>query len=177
MKNSDEIVEKTPQLRDQVKSRAGDVAVIIIAGAVLLAIGRAGGVALMRLVSEGNSIELIRPRPRETEIYVGEEAGNISLDIPSPPASKLLFAGRTGGSPPGTSYRFVSEVAIDSVVEYYRNEMPSRGWRELEDHSRNYSEHYEGAALVFTRERGRLTMIWISPGEVEGPTMITILAR
>ncbi len=142
--------------REPVTGRA-----LAIGGVIVLtfAIGRYG----LRPLAEGVAAP---PRaPDETRLTAAR-------DIPRPPRSELFASGDAAGDPHRVLLRYTSQAGVAEVADFYRREMPSRGWRPMDVQAAQAG--YPGAILGFSTLAGSWCMITISR-MAEGGVGVTIL--
>jgi hypothetical protein len=141
-------------------SAAGRAALIGAALALTFLIGHYG---------LGPVVEGLAPRPRgETETRVAA-----ARDIPVPPRGALYASGDSAGDPHRVLLRYVSQAGVEEIADYYRREMPARGWTPIDVEAAR-AEFPDGAILGYSALAGSWCMITISK-MAQGGVGVTIL--
>lgn len=138
---------------------AGRVALIAVVAALTLVVGHFG----LRLAAVG-----FAPGPRGAS----ETRLPAARDIPVPPRSELYAAADAAGDPNRVLLRYVSQAGVDEIADYYRREMPARGWTPRNADAAQ--KGYPGVVLSYSALAGTWCMITISK-MAEGGVGVTVL--
>ena len=132
------------------------IVLIIAALALIFAIGHFGLAPLV--VSGGRT--------------AGAEAGRALQNVPAPPQSRLAGALDAAPEAGRGMLRYVSRESAGSVAEFYRREMPARGWtpRALP----TMMEESAGAVLAFADTTGTWCIISITEAGAGGGSAVTL---
>lgn len=115
----------------------------------------------------------LRPLIFSSPRMAGVEAGLALEDVPPPPDSRLARAMNDRAGAGRAMLLYVSRGSASSVAEYYRREMPARGWRAAEP-SRTLNDS-AGQVLAFADPTGVWCIISVVEAGAGGGSTVALM--